>query len=90
MNNGIETEKFYWINTLCVLDALDKNASDICYFPEGTTEYIDRYVFNNAAIGEAPIFRIKGYEVGGILVNDVFRRLVENCHLAGLVWKELA
>jgi len=81
--------KYYLLNVICILDALDKIKSDILYFDADHIMDIDHYVFNGKNIGKIPIFRIRNDELGGIYVNDIIRDCVENNQLKGFSWEDL-
>jgi hypothetical protein len=84
-------QRYVGFHVADVIDALDREASDLTSFSSGRLMTIDRHVFRPQALRDAVIFRLPDFEGGGwTYVTDEYVAAVEATKLLGaefdLVW----
>lgn len=81
----------YWLyNVTRLLQALDYDNSDVYYFDNSRRVMsIDRYAFNDEAIGEIPIFKLADWPTVFPLVTESFVDRVRKHSLLGFDFKLL-
>ena len=89
---------YYLIHVMQTIDALDITASDVeflhdedddAYVADKRIWRIDRYAFKYDLIEGQHIFKLPLMSGSGLIVDDVFRKTVEDRGLRGLRFKEL-
>lgn len=78
---------FYVFNVTRVVDALDKEQSDLKRFSDGTIMRVVRYAFDPQAIGELSIFRVP--ELPTEFVTQRFVDRVESAGLKGFAFSKI-
>ncbi|MDX8447992.1 imm11 family protein [Mesorhizobium captivum] len=73
-------EKVWLFNVTNMIDALDRERSEIVYFDDGDILAIERYAFHADKIGTAEVFKLP-MRASPVFVNDVF---VDRVRDAGL------
>ncbi|KUM27743.1 hypothetical protein AU467_15240 [Mesorhizobium loti] len=73
-------EKVWLFNVTKVIDALDKERSEIVYFDNGDILAIEQYAFDVDKVGTAEVFKLP-MRASPVFVNDVF---VDRVRKAGL------
>ncbi|WP_192244614.1 imm11 family protein [Mesorhizobium silamurunense] len=64
-------EKVWLFNVTNVIDALDRERSEIVYFDDGDILAIERYAFDADKIGTAEVFKLP-MRASPVFVNDMF------------------
>lgn len=82
---------YYIIHVIRTIDALDADASEVDRYSGGDQRIarIYRYAFRNELIEGKHIFKLPMMSGSGLIVNDVFRKAVEDNGLRGLRFNEL-
>ena len=82
---------YYLIHVMQTIDALNTDASEVDRSGIGDNRIhrIYRYAFKNDLIEGKHIFKLPPMSGGGLIVDDVFRRAVEDNGLRGLRFREL-
>ncbi|WP_192181618.1 imm11 family protein [Mesorhizobium amorphae] len=79
-------EEVWLFNVTNVIDALDKERSQIVTFEDGDILAIERYAFHADRIGNAEIFKLP-MRASSVFVNDVFVDRVRNAGLKTVSFK---
>jgi hypothetical protein len=75
---------FYLIHVMEIIDCVDHAQSDIDYYDDGRVSSIDRYSLKPELLDGKHIFRTPLASGSDLLVDDVFREVVESHKLKGL------
>jgi hypothetical protein len=70
-------------NVTRVVDALDREQSEIAYFDDGRIMHVRRYVFLADRLADVPLFKLAGFEKGRIYVTDAFVQRAKEHGLVG-------
>ena len=83
--------KFFLLHVLRTIDALDESKSEVERRSIGDSRIrqIFRYSFRLAAIEGVHIFKLPNKSGSGLIIDDVFRDVVELNGLRGLRFREL-
>lgn len=83
--------EFYLVHVLRTIDALDESASDVerRSNDDPRMRRVLRYAFRHERIEGIHIFKLPDKQGGGVIVDDRFRKVVEETGLRGLRFKEL-
>ena len=83
--------KYYIIHVMRTIDALNADASEVDRSTIGDFRIrrIYRYAFKNELIEKVHIFKLPLLSGSGLIVDDVFRKVVEDNELRGLRFSEL-
>lgn len=81
-------DNYFLLNVINVIDCLDLQRAQL-EKARGIITNIRHYAFLESSLLGSHIFRIKGYEIGGVFVSEKFKTLVEENHLTGLMWHPL-
>ena len=75
---------FYLIHVMEMIDCVDHARSEIEYYDDGGVASIERYCLKPELLVGKHIFRTPIASTGDLLVDDVFRQVVEGHRLKGL------
>ena len=83
--------KYFLVHVLRTIEALDEDASDVerRSATDPRIRQIIRYAFRNDLIQGIHIFKLPNKQGSGLIVDDVFRKAVEDNGLRGLRFREL-
>jgi hypothetical protein len=83
--------RYFLIHVLSTVDALDEQASEVerRSIDDPRIRNVLRYAFRNELIAGLHIFKLANRQGGGLIVDDVFRNVVESNGLRGLCFREL-
>ena len=84
-----EEAEYSFFNVTNVVDALDEEASELDYFPDGGIYRVLRYVFKPEAVRDQWLFKIPQRKSGPVLVTDRFVDLVKSSGLTGFKFRPL-
>ncbi|MFL5612996.1 MAG: imm11 family protein [Gemmatimonadaceae bacterium] len=74
-------------NVTRVTDALDEQQSSVIRFTTGRVMSITKYVFNEEALINAPIFKITQLPLAYVFVSDVFVKRIQESSLTGFIFR---
>lgn len=82
---------YFLIHVLRTIDALNEDASEVerRSANDSRIRQVIRYAFHEAMIQGIHIFKLPNKQGGGLIVDDVFRKAVEDNGLRGLRFREL-
>ena len=80
---------FYIIHVMKTIDALDEERSELCRLSDGRVSRTYKYAFKPGLLTGQHIFKLPLMSGGELLVDDEFRRVVEDNNLKGLLPKPL-
>lgn len=87
---GCEAAKLYAINILDIVDCLDYSRAHLTRFSDsGKIMRIEKFAFYDECVKGHHIFKIPELKVP-IFVSDAFKRTVDNHHLEGLIFIQVA
>jgi hypothetical protein len=78
------------LSVLECLDALNAEASEFDLDADGEPIDVRSYVFNESVASGHHVFKLRGFELGNIVVSDEFRRAVLGQGLAGARFRAAA
>jgi|SRR5579871_2008818 len=81
--------KYYVVNVLNLIDALDESRSDIKRISGGRIDVIVKHVFIPGATEGQHIFKLKQEPLGPVYVSPQFKKAVEDNRLDGLLLLEV-
>ena len=83
--------RYFLIHVLRTIDALNEDASEFERWSanDSRIRQVIRYAFHEAMIQGIHIFKLPNKQGGGLIVDDVFRKAVEDNGLRGLRFREL-
>lgn len=84
-----ESEAYYLIHPLRTLDCLDVENAKVTRFSDGAIMNIDMYAFRPLPSNAPHMFKMPPEFGGELIVDDVFRRAVEEHNLKGLLFPPL-
>lgn len=83
----IDGETGYWyMNVLCVLDALDEEKSELKRFSDGGIMYVIQAAYCDDVINGHPIFRLTNYS--GVFVTEEMKNYLQANRLIGLTFRD--
>ena len=80
---------YFIIHVMDTIDCLDEDASELTRRFDGRVYDIDRYAFKRDCVSGKHIFKLPRKSGGELIVDDDFRRVVEENGLKGLRFQEL-
>lgn len=84
-----EGNKYYVVNVINVIDALDYEKSEFERFETGAVMYCNKYSFKSEVVINQHLFKIPICNKIDIFVSDQFKRRVEESKLKGLIFVEV-
>jgi hypothetical protein len=75
---------FYFIHVMEVIDCVDRSRSEMEYYNDGSVASIERFCLRPKLLVDKHIFRTPFSSGDYLLVDDVFRQVVEEHKLKGL------
>lgn len=84
-----QRDTFYVFNCTTVIDALDRQRSDIEFYSSGTPRTVRKYVFYEEVIGDTPIFRLSWPQTYALYVSEAVVQKITQTRLKGFIASEL-
>lgn len=84
-----EGNKYYVVNVINVIDALDYEKSEFVRFDTGAIMYCTKYFFKSEIVENQHIFKIPLCNYIDIFVSDEFKKQVEEFKLKGFIFVEV-
>lgn len=88
---NVENNKYYAMNIVNVIDALDEENSVFDTLPGGIRFFFEKYAFLKNKIKDEKIFKIKEEKRSKVFVTEEFKNNIENANLEGFefikVWE---
>ena len=81
--------KYYALNVLDIVDALDLNKSEISYRSSGRVSSIQKFVFFPEKIASKLMFKVPQTKGLDVYVSDEFKKIVEQEGLKGLDFSKI-
>lgn len=81
--------KYYVVNVLNLIDALDEGRSEIKRIPGGRIDVIVKHAFKSNSTDGQHIFKLQQEPLGPVYVSAEFKRAVEHHGLTGLIFIEI-
>jgi len=80
---------YYIIHVMNTIDALDEDRSEVKRFSDDGIMRVVRYALKSDLLEDQHIFKLPHESGGDLLVDDEFRRVVEENGLQGLIFKPI-
>lgn len=77
---------FYYMNVLCVLDALDLEKTELKRFYDGSIKYIVQAQYRDSVVDNHVIFTLPNYR--GVYVAEELMQHLEKSHVQGVVFRD--
>ena len=83
----LDQENYFAFNVHTLVDALNREKSDLVYYPSGRVLDVNSYVLRGERMGSEAIFKLPDTALMDVFVTDKFLRVVEHQYLLGFSFK---